>query len=203
MQDGIDIFDRALVRRHRDRAAATFGGCDFLLREVGERLSDRILDVKRAFPLVLDLGARTGGFGPIAGGPGGIEQVVSCELSEAMIRQAPRPAVVADAEFLPFAEGRFDLIFSNLDLHWTNDLPGALVQIARSLKPDGLFLAALFGGETLRELRDVLMRAEVEVTGGASPRVSPFAELRDAGGLLQRAGFALPVADADDIVVTY
>ena len=120
-----------------------------------------------------------------------------------MIGDVDGPSVVGDAEFLPFADQKFDLVFSNLDLHWVNDLPGSLVQIARALKSDGLFLGAIFGGDTLHELRDVLMSAELELTSGASPRVSPFAELRDAGGLLQRAGFALPVADADNITVTY
>ena len=104
---------------------------------------------------------------------------------------------------LPFDSNTFDLVYSNLDLHWVNDLPGALLQIRRALRPDGLFLAAMLGGATLNELRAVLTEAEDEIAGGAGPRVSPFAELRDAGGLLQRAGFALPVADADEITVTY
>ena len=203
MPDAPNIFDRDLVRRHRDRAAQDFSAHDFLIREVGERLSDRHLDMARSFPLALDLGARTGNFGPAPGGLGGVEYVVASDLSFQMLRGANQPAVSADAEFLPFAEGAFDLVFSNLDLHWTNDLPGSLLQVRRALKPDGLFLAAIFGGETLRELRDVLMTAEMELSDGASPRVSPFAELRDAGGLLQRAGFALPVADSDEIVVTY
>ena len=203
MQGTPDIFDRDLLRRRRDRAASAFAAHDFLIREVGERLSDRLLDIARPFPLALDLGARSGGFGPVAGGPGGVEHVVSCDLSEHMIGDVGGPSVVGDAEFLPFANQQFDLIFSNLDLHWINDMPGSLVQIERALKSDGLFLGAIFGGDTLHELRDVLMSAELELTSGASPRVSPFAELRDAGGLLQRAGFALPVADADDITVTY
>lgn len=203
MQDGVDIFDRGIVRSHRDRAAEGFAAHDFLLREVGERLSDRLLDIARTFPTALDLGARTGGYGPITNGAGGIEQVISLDLSEQMLRRVNGAATVADAELLPFQDQSFDLVYSNLELHWTNDLPGSLIQIARALKPDGLFLATIFGANTLHELRDVLMTAELELTDGASPRVSPFAELRDAGGLLQRAGFALPVADADEIVVTY
>lgn len=203
MQDTPDIFDRDLVRRRRERIADRFAEHDFLFREVGERLSDRLLDMARPFPLALDLGARSGGSGLVTGGPGSVEHVVSCDLSDTMACQSAPNAVAGDAEFLPFAENKFDLVYSNLDLHWVNDLPGSLVQISRALKPDGLFLGAIFGGETLHELRDVLMAAELEITGGASPRVSPFAELRDAGGLLQRAGFALPVADADEIVVTY
>jgi len=203
METGPEIFDRNALRNHRDRAARAFPEHDFLTREIGARLSDRLLDMARTFPLALDLGARTGGYGPVAGGPGGVEQVISCELSERMAQQFNGGGVVADAEFLPFAEGCFDLVYSNLDLHWVNDLPGCLLQITRSLKPDGLFLAAMLGGNTLTELRDVLMAAELEVAGGASPRVSPFAELRDAGALLQRAGLALPVVDADEITVTY
>ena len=203
METAPEIFDRNALRVHRDRAAQTFGEYDFLVREIGARLSDRLLDMARTFPLALELGARTGGYGPVPGGPGGIKHVVSCELSERMARQIENSGVVGDPEFLPFAEGRFDLVYSNLELHWANDLPGCLLQITRSLKPDGLFLAAILGGNTLTELRDVLIAAELDVTGGASPRVSPFAELRDAGALLQRAGLALPVVDADEITVTY
>ncbi|MED5357188.1 MAG: methyltransferase domain-containing protein [Pseudomonadota bacterium] len=203
METAPEIFDRNALRVHRDRAAQTFCEYDFLVREIGARLSDRLLDMARKFPLALDLGARTGGYGPVPGGPGGIEHVVSCELSERMARQIENSGVVCDPEILPFAESRFDLVYSNLELHWANDLPGCLLQITRSLKPDGLFLAAILGGNTLTELRDVLMAAELDVTGGASPRVSPFAELRDAGALLQRAGLALPVVDADEITVTY
>src|SRR5690606_15716835 len=122
-----------------------------------------------------------------------------------MVRQARADALalVADEEFLPFATGGFDLIASALSLHWVNDLPGALLQVRRALKPDGLFLAALLGGETLAALRAALVQADGETSGGAGPRVSPFADLRDAGALLQRAGFALPVGGSDISEVTY
>jgi SAM-dependent methyltransferase len=110
---------------------------------------------------------------------------------------------VADEEALPFAEGSFDLVASALSLHWTNDLPGVLVQIRRALAPDGLLLAALVGGQSLNELRTALTSAEAELTGGASPRVAPFADVRDLGQLLQRAGFALPVTDLEPIIVRY
>jgi SAM-dependent methyltransferase len=113
------------------------------------------------------------------------------------------PTVAADEENLPFAPASFDLIVSNLALHWANDLPGALVQIRRALKPDGMFLAAIFGGGTLSELRQAMMEAELVEEGGSSPRVSPHADVRDAGALLQRAGFALPVVDRERITVTY
>jgi NADH dehydrogenase [ubiquinone] 1 alpha subcomplex assembly factor 5 len=112
-------------------------------------------------------------------------------------------AVVAEAEALPFKPESFDLAVSLLDLHWINDLPGALVQLRRALKPDGLLLASLFGGDTLLELRQAWMEAEIEEEGGAGPRVAPFADVRDLGSLLQRAGFALPVVDSDTIEVTY
>mgnify|MGYP001253119336 CR=1 FL=1 len=203
MQDTLKIFDRDLLRRRRDRAAATFNAHSFLICEVGKRLSDRLLDMARHFPRTLDLGARSGGMGPQSGGNGGIEIVVSADISPSLLSRAPGWKVATDAEFLPFIDNAFDLVFSNLDLHWTNDLPGSLIQVRRVLKPDGLFLGAIFGGNTLSELRNSLMTAELELTGGASPRISPFTELRDAGGLLQRAGFALPVADTDKIVVTY
>ena len=125
------------------------------------------------------------------------------DLSFEMARRAGGPALVADEEALPFADASLDLVLSVLSLHWVNDLPGALVQIRRALKPDGLFLAAMLGGETLGELRQSLIAAEVAVAGGAGPRVSPFVEIRDAGGLLQRAGFALPVVDADTLTFSY
>jgi SAM-dependent methyltransferase len=113
------------------------------------------------------------------------------------------PALTADEETQPFADGSFDLVLSVLGLHWVNDLPGALIQIRRALKPDGLLLGAMLGGETLHELRAALMQAELDQEAGASPRVSPFAELRDMGALLQRAGFALPVVDRDRITLRY
>ena len=210
------IFDRRLLRRRRDRAAGRPTRTDFLWREVGERLADRLDDVRRRFPLALDLGCHDGTLGRLLGARGGVETLVQCDLSPAMARAAGaagraapatnavhRPALAADEESLPFAAASFDLVLSALSLHWTNDLPGALIQVRQALKPDGLFLGALLGGETLGELRGALMQAELELEGGASPRVSPFADLRDAGGLLQRAGFALPVADRDRITVTY
>jgi SAM-dependent methyltransferase len=120
-----------------------------------------------------------------------------------MLDEVRRTSVVADEEFLPFKEGSFDLVGSVLGLHWTNDLPGALSQIARALKPNGLFLGALFGIESLQELKACLIEAESEVKGGVSPRVSPFTEIRDAGALLQRAGLALPVTDTDFITLKY
>lgn len=204
--DQMTVFDRNVVRLHRDRAAPTLGDHDFLLREVAGRLADRLGDIKRQFPRVLNLGSHGGEMAAALQGRSGIETIVHCDLSPAMAGLAHRSggmAVAADEEMLPFAPHSFDLVVSNLSLHWVNDLPGALIQACRALKPDGMFLAAMFGGDTLFELRRALMEAEMEVTGGLSPRISPMAGLRDAAGLLQRAGLALPVADSDTLTVSY
>jgi len=154
----------------------------------------------------LDLGCHGGELAAALGPRGGIATLVQCDLSPAMARRAAcdsRLALAADEEFLPLAPQSFDLVLSNLSLHWVNDLPGCLLQIRRALKPDGLFLAALLGGQTLHELRAALIEAELAVSGGAGPRVSPFADVAELGCLLQRAGFALPVADSDTLTVTY
>jgi SAM-dependent methyltransferase len=206
MSDAMNVFDRRLVRRHRDRAAAGLARHDSLYREVAERVADRLDDVKRSFPRALDLGCHNGTLGGIVGRRGGMDLLVQCDLSPAMAGAAAaegRPALAADEEWLPFAPGSFDLILSVLSLHWVNDLPGALIQICRALKADGLFLGAMLGGETLHELRSALMQAELDEEQGASPRVSPFLDLRDAGALLQRAGFTLPVVDRDVITARY
>ena len=197
------VFDRRSVRQHRDRAASGLAGHDFLLTEVASRLLDRLDDVKREFQCVLDIGANMGMLRDKIEQRSGIEFVVASDLSPVMAFGLGGAALAADDEALPFAENAFDLIVSGLSLHWVNDLPGALIQIRRALRPDGLFLAALLGGDTLSELRDVLVEAELEVDKGASPRVSPFLDVREAGALLQRTGFALPVADSDTVTVTW
>ncbi len=198
------VFDRAAVRAHRDRAARSAAEHGFLVRESAERLLDRLEDVTRRFPRALDLGCRTGALARALKGRGGIESIVHADLSWEMVRRAPAGArVVADEELPPFAPESFDIVLGNLSLHWTNDLPGALAQLNRTLKPDGLFLATMFGGDTLWELREALLRAEADSEGGASPRVSPFVDVRDAGDLLNRARFALSVADVDTVTVTY
>jgi NADH dehydrogenase [ubiquinone] 1 alpha subcomplex assembly factor 5 len=199
----ITVFDRAQVRRQRDRAAATIADHGFLFDEVADRLLDRIDDVTRRFPVALDLGCHDGSLGRKLLGQGRIDRLISCDISPHMALAAGMPAVAGDEEALPFAPDSFDLVASNLSLHWVNDLPGALVQINRSLKPDGLLLASMLGGETLSELRRCMIEAESIEEGGVSPRISPFAQVRDAGSLLQRAGFALPVVDIDSITVTY
>jgi len=199
----LTVFDRAQVRRQRDRAAVRLADHDFLFQEVAERVSDRLLDMSRTFPTALDLGCHNGELSALLQSRGGIETLVRCDLSPEMAKRAGGLALAADEEFLPFAPESFDLIISNLSMHWVNDLPGALLQIRHALKQDGLFIGAMLGGETLWELRQCLVDAELAEEGGIGPRVSPFADLRDLGALLQRAGFSLPVVDLDSITVTY
>lgn len=203
--DALRIFDRPAHRKRRDRAAGLVDRAEPILAETAARLLDRLDDTTRIFSRALDLGAR---HGVLAEGlrARGIPFVAAADLSPAMARRAARrglPCLAADEEALPFADGSFDLIVSNLTLHWVNDLPGALIQIRRALAPDGLFLATLWGFGTLSPVREAFLAAEAEATGGASPRVSPFADLRDCAGLLQRAGFALPVADAETLTLAY
>ena len=201
-------FDRALWRDRRDRAAQTLADADFLLAETVARTVERLEDVKRVFPAAAVVGAWDGSMAAALHGRFGIERLTQTDASPAMAALAERTAPfartqVADEEALPFAEASLDLIVAPLTLHWTNDLPGALIQMRRALKPDGLLMAAMFAGTTLQELRAHLTNAEVETTGGLSPRIAPMADLRDLGGLLQRAGFALPVADREVIPVSY
>ncbi len=203
MSNSMMVFDRRAVRMHRDRAADGLSRHDFLLREIAGRLIERLEDVKRDFAVALDLGCHTGEFGRALRGHAKIGSLVCCDLSPEMARRAAAPRIVADEEALPFKDGSFDLIVSLLSLHWVNDLPGTLLQIRSALKPDGLFLGAMLGGQTLGELRHALAEAEIAEEGGLSPRVSPFADVRDAGNLLQRAGLALPVVDSETLTVVY
>jgi SAM-dependent methyltransferase len=200
------LFDRALHRKRLDRAAGESAGADFLQRRAALDLTERLEGIMRDFPLAVDLSARSGAFREALTQSEAATRVgllVEADLSPAMLSGRASPRVALDEERLPFAPASLDLMVSTLGLHWTNDVVGALIQIRRALKPDGLFLGALLGGATLTELRQALTQAEVEMLGGAGSRVSPFADSRDAAGLLQRAGFALPVADVDRVSVSY
>lgn len=197
------IFDRALLARRRDRIAGDIAGHDFLLARVADDLAERLMVVRRRFATVLNLGAHHGLIGRRIAAHSGIEHLVETDISLRLLAACSGLKVLADEEALPFADASFDLVVSGLSLHYVNDLPGVLIQIRRMLRPDGLMLAALLGGETLRELRETFLAAEADIEGGASPRVAPFADVRDLGALLQRAGFALPVADADVVDVAY
>ncbi|WP_428492968.1 methyltransferase domain-containing protein [Rhodopila sp.] len=198
--DSMLVFDRHAVRRHRDRAARTVHLVTDVLRDAGERLLDRLDDTNRRFTDALDLGGR-GAMAPLLRQRG--LNVISADLSPRMAALNPTACVAADEECLPFAAASFDLIVASMALHWINDLPGALLQLRHALRPDGLLLASLPVFGTLAELRTALTEAEAETTGGVSPRISPFPELRDCAQLLQRAGFVLPVADVEDIRLLY
>lgn len=211
MSQGSQIFDRALLHRRQMRLlrrdALAVGDApwpDFLLGLAADDVVDRLAMIKRSFQRAL-----------VVGGYHGLmtQRLRAAGVSEVIETRAVLPGdppdgemagfVVADEEVLPFKPQSFDLAVAALSLQYVNDLPGTLRQIQQLLTPDGLFVGVVLGGGTLRELRDVMLAAEAEVTGGASPRVIPFIDVRDAGGLLQRAGFALPVTDADTLTVSY
>ncbi len=196
------IFDRPLQRRRRQRALLG-QPVDFLLTHVAGELIERLLVVKRDFRLAADIGSPGDALRKAMRSQGIVPDVIAVDALASHMRDAGPLRVAADEEMLPFADGTLDLVVSALALQSVNDLPGVLVQICHALKPDGLFLAALLGGETLTELRQSFAAAEAEIDGGVSPRVAPFADLRDLGALLQRAGFALPVVDADRLTVRY
>ena len=189
------VFDRALYRR-RLAAALANGYPDFLLARCADDLAERLSAVLRRFAVAADLGSAL----PLA-------TPVLRQKADGVLRLAEAAGAGADIvgvlEALPFAAASLDLSASLLALHAVNDLPGTLLQIRRSLRPDGLFIGCLLAGQSLTELRQSLLAAEVEVSGGASPRVAPFADLRDLGSLLQRAGFALPVVDSELVTVRY
>src|SRR5258708_2631681 len=190
-QIGAALFDRRAWRLHRDRAARA-GSVDFLYAEVADRLLDRLELIDRPFAVALDLGSRTEELTQALTTRAGTEQVVAAEPSLGVLARRAGLRVCADPEFVPFRDGSFDLAASVLALHWTADLPGALVQLRRALKPDGLLLAAMLGGQTLVELRTALFEAELAEEGGVSPRVSPTIELSEAPPLVHGARAAVP-----------
>lgn len=199
------IFDRSLLRLRLDRAAGTFAGADYLHARAAADLAERLEGINRTFPLALELGARRGAMRQALTRAGGdrVGALVEASLSRGMLGPGRPPRAVLDEERLPLAVRSIDLLLSVLALHWANDLIGVMIQIRRALRPDGLFLASMLGGATLSELRQVLLAAELEVRGGAGPRVAPFADPYDAAQLLQRAGFALPVVDVETVTVRY
>jgi SAM-dependent methyltransferase len=195
------LFDLDLVTAHKVRALRQrVDGAEFLLHRAAEDLSDRLATVERRFSHAAAIGCLTAEAADVLRGSGKVGEVTRIETHERLLDGQGR---LMRNERLPLEGESVDLAVSLLTLHESNDLPGMLIQIRRSLRPDGLFLAALMGGGTLGELRDSLLAAETELTGGAAPRVAPFADVRDAGALLQRAGFALPVADTETVTVRY
>jgi SAM-dependent methyltransferase len=194
------VFDRLVLRQRRRRAHA-LGAATFLIDRAAGDFADRLAAVLRPFGLAADLGSPTGAVRRALAARVGT--VMAVDTSAENLADHDGLRIVADEEALPFADASLDLVVSAFALQSVNDLPGTLVQVRRALKPDGLFLAALLGGETLSELRESFAAAEVETEGGLSPRVAPFADMRQMGTLLGRAGFALPVADVDRLTVRY
>lgn len=198
---GPAIFDRKLLRA-RQRRAYALGAETFLIDRVAGELGERLGAVLRQFHWAVDLGTPTDAVRRVLAESGKVATIVAVEPS-ALPHGGAWLRVAADEEALPFADGSLDLVVSALSLQFVNDLPGTLIQIRRALRPDGLLLAALIGGDSLSELREAFAQAESEIEGGVSPRVAPFADVRELGALLQRAGFALPVVDSDRLTVHY
>ncbi|KAK5898925.1 hypothetical protein CesoFtcFv8_008458 [Champsocephalus esox] len=205
----MNVFNREMKRRQKNWAASLQEGnqYDYLRDEVGGRVADRVYDIARTFPLALDIG---GGKSHIAEhlNKEFVERLFLTDISEKALKQTrqteiPTHHVLADEEFLPFKENTFDLVVSSLSLHWINDLPGALRQIHQVLKPDGVFIGAMVGGETLYELRCSLQLGETEREGGFSPHVSPYTAVTDLGNLLGQAGFTMLTVDTDEVQVHY
>ena len=220
------VFDRKLKTVQRNIAATLEDREDYeyLHDAVAERVVDRLADITRTFPVAVDVGCRAGHICKSlcddawdGEARGGVKSLIQCDVALEMVVAAEKAAMhervtnaglkvhslVADEEHLPFAEESVDLALSSLSLHWVNDLPGALTQIKQSLKPDGVFIGAMLGGETLKELRSSLLLAEQEREGGVGIHISPFAQVADCGNLIQRAGFSLPTVDTDLIQVDY
>jgi SAM-dependent methyltransferase len=206
------IFDRLCHRAHRARAQA-LGPSTFLVDRVAEDLCDRLAAVLRRFEFALDIGTPTDAVRRALAASGKVGTIIAADalagssafrhLPDARGKCEAQLCIAVDEEALPLRDASLDLVVSALALHFVNDLPGALIRIRRALRPDGLFLAALAGGETLTELRQAFAAAEAEIEDGISPRVAPFPDLRDMGALLQRAGFALPVTDIDRVTARY
>jgi len=196
------VFDRILLCDRRRRALA-LGPATFLLDHVAADLTERLALVLRRFELAADIGTPSGALRRAITEKGLAGRMIAADALADRNPDESGWSIVADEEFLPFADGALDLAVSALSLQFVNDLPGTLLQIRRALKPDGLLLAALLGGDTLTELRQAFAAAESEIEGGVSPRIAPFADVRELGTLLQRAGFALPVTDIDRLTVRY
>lgn len=195
----ITVFDRDQIARQRTRSAVSDKENFFLFDWAMKQIEDRLSVIRRNFPVCVQIGAR--GKAPDQN-RFGIETLITTDLSSTLLKNSAH-GVVCHEDFFPFAPASVDLVISPLCLHTVNDLPGALLQIRQSLKPDGAFVSAILGGETLYELRQCLAEAELSLSGGISPRVAPFADKPQMGGLLQRAEFSLPVVDSDIITVTY
>ncbi|XP_050296890.1 arginine-hydroxylase NDUFAF5, mitochondrial isoform X2 [Anthonomus grandis grandis] len=206
----INVFDRNTKTLQRQRAAVAedVNLYDYLKDEIGYRLADRICDIKRKFKLAADIGCNRGYVSKHIS-PDSVEELIVCDVSQKNLDRVPvmdgikLKKLILDEENIEFKPNSLDLVVSSLSLHWVNDLPKAFHKILESLKEDGVFLASVFGGDTLYELRSSLQLAEMERRGGLSPHISPFTEVRDIGSLLTNAGFTMLTIDTDEIVVNY
>ena len=194
------IDSKAVVDRKRRALRNRVDGADFLMRDAAQELADRLSAVERRFPRAAVLLTPTGLAADALRATGKVDEVVEVAAHRDLLAG---PGAIAEGDRLPLEPSSLDLAVSLLSMQELNDIPGFLIQVLRALKPDGLFIGAMAGAGTLAELRDALLAAETQLVGGASPRVLPLADVRDAGALLQRAGFALPVADHDDLTVRY
>ena len=199
----INIFDRKLVRKHRENSANSFSEHDFIKNLSAGYITERLFEMGNRYNLALDFNCHTGILSRKLKEHNLVENIINCDLSAAMVKQSGGIGIVADEEFMPFAQHSFNLIASSMGLQWVNDLPGALIQIRKCLMPGGVFIASMPGIQTLKELRQCLMEAEIEITGGTAPHISPFADVKTLGQLLQRAGFTKPVADSEVVQATY
>lgn len=199
------LFDKASLRHHRDRAAARYADFSFLKEEAARRVIDRLELVRRDFDLCLDFGCHDGVLSRHLADLDKTGTIIHADLSPKFATNALAhgAAIACDIDRVPFRPNSFDAVFSCLTIHWVDDLPGVMAQMRAVLKPDGLLLLSMFGGNSLTELRSALAAAESEIDGGLSPRCAPMADIRDIGGLLGRAGLALPVADSDRLTITY
>jgi SAM-dependent methyltransferase len=200
------LIDETAHIRFLNRAAGNFDSHGFLKQTVAERIVDRLDAIRRRFSCVIDVGCHTGVLAKMLAEHPSIDRVIAFDTSPAMVMEARARgvnAIVASANSLPLADESVDAVFSAFSLHWMNDLPGVMMKLRRLLKPDGLMIIALAGGVTLEGWRNCLAEAETEIAGGLSPRVLPMADIRDLGGLLSRAGLALPVADSDTITISW
>lgn len=195
----ITVFDRIQIARQRTRTYALEKNSFFLFDWAINQIEDRLSVIRRTFPVCVQIGARGKSLDQ---NRFGIKALITTDLAPSLLKNA-QSSIVCHEDYFPFAANSLDLVVSPLCLHTVNDLPGALLQIRQSLKPDGAFVAAMLGGETLYELRQCLAEAELSLSGGVAPRVAPFADKPQMGGLLQRAGFSLPVVDSDIVTVTY
>ena len=198
------IFDRNLLLQRRSQIVDSLSKADFLIKRSFDNIQERLNEMSRDFPVILNLGCRNGYGSHELINRFGTKKLIETDLSVNLLKQSPGSTkIIVDEENLNLSPNQFDLIISVLNLHSVNDLPGCLIQLKNALKPNGLLIASMFGERNLYELRETLVQTELECIGGISPRMMPYVELKQLGSLLQRAGFSLPVVDSDRVETHY